>query len=152
MVRWKNNSYKHTHRRFTLEPMAVCTDAATPDFLNEEWVKGNEIHKHLCVVYGGDAMDRVNVYKWICFFNGGRMEWSGQPSDAVNEETVFIVQALMAEDWRFTLTDLYHEIATRYSYVKVGWTSIRNILQNEHGMCKVSARWVLHQLTEEHRA
>ncbi len=78
-------------------------------------------------------MNRANVYKWIQFFNHGRMvvhneERSSQSSDLVIEETVSIVRALMAEDRRFTVTDLYHEIATRYSYVKVGRTSIRNIL------------------------
>ncbi len=105
-------------------------------FLNAQEVKGNEIHKHLCVVYGGDTMNRANVYKWIRYFNGGKMEEhdkerSRQPSDLVNEETVSIVCALMAEDRHFTLTDLYHEIATWYSYVKVGQMSIYNILQNE---------------------
>ncbi len=57
----------------------------------------------------------------------------------------------MAKDRCFTLTDLYHKIATWYPYIKVGRTSI-NILWNELGMCKVSARWVPHQLIEEQRA
>ncbi len=58
----------------------------------------------------------------------------------------------MTEYWRFTLTDLYHEIATWYSYVKVGQTSIFNILQNELGMRKGSERWVPCWLAEEHHA
>ncbi len=43
-------------------------------FLNVEGVKGNKIHEHLRGVYGGDAMNKANVYKWIRFFNGGRIE------------------------------------------------------------------------------
>ncbi len=87
----------------------------------------------LCVVYGGDAKNRANVYKWIRFSNGGRTEvhdeeQSSRLSDLVNEETVSTVRTLMAEKRGFTLTDLYHEIATRYSYVKVGQTSIHNVL------------------------
>ncbi len=64
-------------------------------------------------------MNRANTYKWIQFFNGGRTEvpeeeQSGQRTDSANEETVSIVSTLMAEDRCFTLTHLYHEIATRY--------------------------------------
>ncbi len=28
--------YKQTHRRFTLEPMAVCTDTAAPNFFRSK--------------------------------------------------------------------------------------------------------------------
>ncbi len=97
-----------------------CEQRVVIKFLNAEGVKGNEIHEHLCVVCGGDAMNRANVYKWKRVFNGGRTEvhneeQSGRPSDSFNIETVSIVRNLMVEDQHFTLTDLYHEIATRYS-------------------------------------
>ncbi len=47
-------------------------------FLNVEEVKWNEIHKCLCLVYGGDALNRVDVYKWTQFFNSGSMEIHGK--------------------------------------------------------------------------
>ncbi len=51
-----------------------CEQRVVIKFLNAEGVKGNKIHECSCVVYGGDAMNRANVYKWIRFFNSGRME------------------------------------------------------------------------------
>ncbi len=105
--------------------MSLVWTTSRNKFLTAEGVKGNEIHKHLCVVYGGNAMNRANVYKWIQFFKGGRTEvhneeWNGQPPESVNKETVSIVCTLMVEDRRSTLTDLYREVATRYSYIKFG--------------------------------
>jgi len=59
---------------------------------------------------------------------------SGRPSDAVNEETVVIVRYLLENDRRLKIADIHHEIATEYPYVKVSWSSIRNILKNELNM------------------
>ncbi len=44
-----------------------CEQRAVIKFLNAAGVKGKEIHKCLCVVYGADTM-RANMYKWKWFF------------------------------------------------------------------------------------
>ncbi len=54
--------------------MSKCEQRAVIKFLNAEGIKGNKIREHLCVVFGGDAMNRANMYKWLWFFNSGRTQ------------------------------------------------------------------------------
>ncbi len=132
-----------------------CEHCAIICFLNAEGISRNETHKRLCDVYGEEnTMNRLTMYKWIRMFNEGRTtlhdkERSGHPADAVSDETVAIVGALLEDDHRLTVSDLFNKIAAQYPYVEVSRKSVYRILKEKLGMKKVCARWVLRQLTDE---
>ncbi len=61
-------------------------------------------------------------YYWVehfakCRTNSHNSEWSSWPSDPLNDETINILWALLAEDRRYTLDDMRYKIATEHPYV-----------------------------------
>ena len=134
-----------------------CEVRAVIKFLSKEGIGGAEIHSRLCAVYGkNNVMQLRNVYRWVQMFTAGRTSThdnarDGRPSTAVNDETVNIVRALLAEDRRYTITDMHHKIATEYPFVSCSRFSIHGILTELLEMTKVCARWVPRQLTSDHK-
>ncbi len=134
-----------------------CEVRSVIKFLYKEGVKGREIYRRLCRVYGeNNVMSLRAVYQWIDMFRNGREEVhdeqrEGRPSEAVNEETVNIIRTLLEENRRYTVSDLHQKMATQYAYVDCSRTSIYRILSEELEMTKVCARWVPRALTEAHR-
>ncbi len=84
--------------------MSKCEHRAIIRFLNAEGISGNEIHKRLCDVYGGRNYDEPSKrVQMDSLFNEGRTtlhdeQRSGRPADAVNDETVAIVSALLEDN------------------------------------------------------
>ncbi len=122
-----------------------CEHRAIIRFLNAEGISGNKIHKRLCYVYREEnTMNRPNVYKWICLSNEGRTtlhdeETLGHPANAVNDETVTIVGALLEDDCRLTFSDLFNAIAAQYPFVEVSCKSVHRILKEKLRMKKLCA-------------
>ena len=78
--------------------------------LNARNVLPSEIHRHICQLFGDNAMSDATVRKWVRMFNEGRENVhdearSGRPS-LVNDVLVRKVKERVRDDRRFTFSDL----------------------------------------------
>jgi len=113
-------------------------------------VKAAEIRQALEEACGDSAMALRTVQKWVQRFQSGDgsiedATSSGRPPSACVEESVNKVRDLMANDRRWTCT----EIAENLDLSK---SSVHRILTDHLGMRKLSARWVPHNLTSDQKA
>ncbi len=121
-------------------------------------------------VVGGIRPKRVSQW-WrrltltlFCAFRGqsrrnvlvnSRKVWSccltmPDPLDSANNETIVIIQTLLSDNRRLSVTNIFKEIAAHYSYMNVNQISVYHILRNELDATKVSTQWVPQLLTDEH--
>ncbi|MCU7903101.1 MAG: helix-turn-helix domain-containing protein [Candidatus Thiodiazotropha sp. (ex Lucinoma aequizonata)] len=98
------------------------------------------IHEDMVSTLGDDAPSFATVKRWAAEFKRGRESLeddprSGRPSTATTQENVDRVHDMIMDDRRLT---------TRYiaSVVDISRERVENILTNELGMKKVSARRV----------
>jgi len=68
---------------------------------------GNEIREMLVQIYGGNAMKKTVVYKWVKRFSEGKEsvtdeERSGRPATSRTEENIANVRQIMRENRRLT--------------------------------------------------
>lgn len=107
-----------------------------------------EILDILREAYGEEAMGRDFVYRWRRKFQQGMRSVedrprSGRPS-VITEKAVDTVRAIVCEDRRVTI----EQIAERMDISK---STVHLIIRERLQLSKLSARWVPHQLSEEHR-
>jgi len=93
----------------TIEGAADCEIRSAIRFLNARNVLPSEIHRHICQVYGDNAMSDGMVRKWVRMFNEGRGNVhdearSGRPS-LVNDDLVRKVNDRVSDVRRFTISD-----------------------------------------------
>jgi hypothetical protein len=80
-------------------------------FLNAKNICPTEIHCQFVEVYGEGVMNKGNVRKWCCLFNGGGMDvhnevQSGRLS-GISEDLKDRVDAHILENRRFIIDELY---------------------------------------------
>jgi len=108
-----------------------------------------EIHNALHEVCGYSVVDRSTVSQWASRFREGRVSFqddlrSGRPVTATDDTSVVIVSTLLEEDRRKSCEETAHE-ANRST------ASVFRIVTQTLQMRKVVAKWVPHQLSEEHK-
>ena len=94
----------------TIEGAADCEIPSVIRFLNAKNVLPSEIHRHICLTHGDNAMSDGMVRKWVRMFNEGRENVhdkarSGHPS-LVNDDLVRKVNERVRDDRRFTISKL----------------------------------------------
>ena len=118
-------------------------------FLWAEGVLGAKIHLRICAQYGDKVLSRRIVYDWIEMFENGCMsvteaEHSGRPATATNTRNEERALELIHENRRITV----QEVSGR---LKVSVGSAYSLIHNSLKFCKVCARWVPKELTEERK-
>ncbi len=93
-------------------------------------------------------MSLCHIYEWIECFNAGWSEThyeqqTGRLRDSINDETIACMHIVLAEDCRFTISDIHWEMWKWY-LKQTSHTTIFRILTEELEMRKVSARWLQH--------
>jgi len=118
-------------------------------FLWSEGVTGAEIHRRLSAQYGDSALPRRSVYEWIKRFQYGQTsvkdeERAGRPSTSITDSNVEDAHAMILENRRVTIDELAN-------HFEISHGSAYDIIHNRLGFCKVCARWVPKELTEEQK-
>jgi histone-lysine N-methyltransferase SETMAR len=95
-------------------------------------------------------MSQRAVYDWYNRFKNGRSgieddSRSGRPKEARSDSNVELIEGLLDIDRRWTCEEMAELSGIPSS-------SIHRILTQDLGLRKVTARWVPHHLTEEHKA
>lgn len=125
--------------------MENIENRAVIKFLFLKGLKGQEIFEEMTSVLGGSAPSYATVKNWVAAFKRGRMDIkdehrSGRPKSVTTPETVAKIHDLVLKDRRLKLS----EIA---SAVNISKERVSNIVTQELGMKKLSARWVPRLLT-----
>ena len=108
-------------------------------FLWKRGVKAVDISKQLSEVFGDSALKEKAVYKWVDRFNNGQETVDddprpGRPSTSLTKQNIEAVEQAVMADRRVTV----HEIS---NHVGISYGSAHEILTDELGMSKLSARW-----------
>lgn len=116
-------------------------------FLRGKTIK--ETEERLQKYYGESAPSHGMIHKWFTEFRYGRTdtndaERSGRPKEVTTEEMVNKIHDIVLADRRVKLREIAE--MTGISMERVG-----NILHQELGMRKLSARWVPHLLTVDQK-
>jgi histone-lysine N-methyltransferase SETMAR len=101
-------------------------------------------------VCGDSVVDRIAVSQWASLFREGRVSIqddprSGRPITATDETSVVIVSTLLEEDRRKSCEEIAHE-------ANMSTASVFRIVTQTLRKRKVTAKLVLHQLSEEQKA
>lgn len=95
-----------------------------------------------------------SIRHWVQLFKNGRVnvhddERPGRPADARSTETLTALLYHLEQDRRLTIAELQRRLADNNA-PDVSRSTICRLLR-EAGFCKVCARWVPRDLTEEHK-
>jgi len=132
--------------------LAVCTkeeQRAVIRFLCSEGVPGAEIHRRLSTQYGDSALPRRSVYEWIEKFKSGQTnvtheEGAGRPSTSTTDEKIQQAREMVLANRRVAIDDVACSL-------QISHGSAYQIIHDELGFHKISARWVPRELTAEHK-
>ena len=118
-------------------------------YLQEKGLTTKEIHADMVSTLGDDAPALSTVKKWAAEFKRGRESLeddprSGRPSTATTQENIDRIHQMVMNDRRLTITHMANVIS-------ISSERVENILHNELGMSKVSARWVPRLLTPDQK-
>ncbi|XP_023720754.1 uncharacterized protein LOC111871710 [Cryptotermes secundus] len=128
---------------------ADCEVRSVIRFLNAKSIAPIEIHRQLCRVYGPNVMSKQMVHRWCRQFSAGRQivhdeKCSGWPS-IITDNLVELVWERIMENRRVTIAELS-------SHVPQISCSLLHEIVTEHLLFRIlCARWVLKQLTPEHK-
>jgi histone-lysine N-methyltransferase SETMAR len=118
-------------------------------FLSTKNIRPTKIRCQLVEVYGEGVMNKGNVCKWCCLFNGGRADVHNEAQSGrlsvITEDLKGRVDAHVCESGRFTIDEL-HEV---FPYVSQSFLYETVIVQLQYR--KICARWVPRMLTDEHK-
>ena len=131
-------------------PLAQCTSqeqCAVIRFLWSEGTSEAEVHRRLLAQYGNFALPKRTVYEWIERFKSGRTsvkhaEGARRPSTTTTDEKTWQEMILM---------DRHIAIDGMARSAQISHGSAHQIIHENLGFCKVSAKWVPRQLTIEHK-
>jgi [histone H3]-lysine36 N-dimethyltransferase SETMAR len=109
-------------------------------FLWKEGTKAADISRRLGVVFGDIALKETAVKKWVTRFKDGQETVEddprpGRPCTAVTRQSIEAVEKAVMADRRVTVREISNDVG-----ISIG--SAHEILSNELGMSKLSARWV----------
>ena len=109
-------------------------------YLQKKGLTTKEIHTDMVSTLGDDASALSTVKKWAAEFKKGRESFednprSGRSSTATTQENIDRIHQMVINERRLTISHLADV----------------NILHNELGMSKVSARWVPRLLTPDQK-
>ena len=118
-------------------------------YLHKKGLTPKDIHADMVATLGDTAPSYATVKRWAALFKMGRESLEdddrcGRPLTATTEENISHVHRIVMGDRRVTV----NEIATS---VGISRERVENILHNELGMSKVSARWVPRLLTPDQK-
>ena len=117
-------------------------------YLQKKGLTTKEIHADMVSTLMDDAPALSTVKKWAAEFK--RRESleddprSGRPSTATTQENIDRIHQMVMNDRRLTISHLANVIS-------ISRERVENILHNEPGMSKVSARWVPRILTPDQK-
>ena len=105
----------------------------------------SQIHEDMTATLGDSCVSYGIVKRWCREFKCGRTSCEdehggGPPITVTTPENINKVHDIVLQDRRITIRDIVEE--TGFSY-----HSVRNILEKELGMKKLTARWVPRMLT-----
>ena len=118
-------------------------------YLHKKGLTPKDIHADMVATLGDTAPSYATVKRWAALFKMGRESLEdddrcGRPLTATTEENISHVHRIVMGDRRVTV----NQIATS---VGISRERVENILHNELGMSKVSARWVPRLLTPDQK-
>ena len=118
-------------------------------YLQRKGLSPKDIHADMVATLGDGAPALSTVQKWAAEFKRGRESLEddprpGRPVTATTQENVDHVHHMVMDDRRITV----NQVA---SSVGISRERVENILHNELGMSKVSARWVPRLLTPDQK-
>ncbi|GBP61645.1 Histone-lysine N-methyltransferase SETMAR [Eumeta japonica] len=104
---------------------------------------------HFQNAFGRKAARVSTVKRWYAEFDRGHVSLHDEisevrPSTAITEENDATVRHLIEENWHIT----YEEIRGR---LEIGMSQIQKILHQYLKVPKLCCRWILHELTLEHK-
>jgi len=116
-------------------------------FLVKHGKSGNEIREMLVQVYGGNAMKKRAVYKWVKRFSEGRESVtdearSERPATSRTEENVTKIHQIVRENRRLTVRSIAEQ-------VNIDRETVRKILTEDLRHEEGCAKMVPKELTEE---
>jgi len=108
---------------------------------------GNEALEMLRQAYGGETLSRAAVFRWWRHFKDGNTRVidkarSGRPSTAVTDVSIAKAAELLKNDQRLTLRKISASL-------NISFKRTQHIVTEILQMCRVCARWVPRNLTEE---
>uniref|UniRef100_A0A3Q0T381 Mos1 transposase HTH domain-containing protein n=1 Tax=Amphilophus citrinellus TaxID=61819 RepID=A0A3Q0T381_AMPCI len=108
-----------------------------------------DIHADMVATLGDDAPALSTVQKWAAEFKRGRESLeddprSGRPVTATTRENIDRVHHMVMDDSRLTVNQIANAVG-------ISRERVENILHNELGMSKISARWVPRLLTPDQK-
>lgn len=118
-------------------------------YLHKKGLTPLQIHEDMQETLGTSAPSYAMVKKWAAEFKRGRESIkddprSGRPVTATNQETVEKICDMIMEDRRLKVREVAESVGISYERAQ-------NIIVNELGFSKVSARWVPRLLSAEHK-
>ena len=132
---------------FRIETLLLLTMSKPADqqrsiifFLWKQGIATADIVKQLSDVFGDIALKKRAVYNWVDKFRNGQMTVEddprpGRPSTSLTKQNIEAVEQAVMDDRRVTVREISDHVAISYG-------SAHEILTNELGMSKLSARWV----------
>ena len=108
-----------------------------------------EIHSSLMEVCGVETVDRSTISRWAERFREGRLciendPKSGRPRTSTDDQSVERVLQILEEDRRMTCEEIAH-------CAGISRASAYRILTERLHKCRIAARWVPHDLSEEQK-
>lgn len=108
-----------------------------------------EVHDDMVETLGAEAPSYSTVKKWAAEFKRGRESLeddprSGRPATVTTEESIDKIHDMILADRRITERQIAFELT-------ISQERVHNIIHDELGMNKVSARWVPRLLTPDHK-
>jgi len=118
-------------------------------FLWSEGVKPSEIYRRMKVQYGDSCLSQGRVYEWVERFQNGRQNVtdenrSGRPVDVATETVKQQIEQRIRDYRQVTIDEIAVELNMSHS-------SGYNIVHDDLGYRKVCSRWVLRQLSDDHK-
>jgi len=108
-----------------------------------------EIHSSLMEVCGVETVDRSTISRWGQRFREGRLSIendpkSGRPRTSTDDQSVERALQIPEEDRRMTCKEIAHAAG-------ISRASAYRILTERLHKCRIAARWVPHDLSEEQK-
>lgn len=118
-------------------------------YLGLKGLTPKEVHEDMVATVGSEAPSYSTVKKWSAEFKRGRESLeddhrSGRPVTATTEESIEKIHQMILADRRVTERQIAFELT-------ISQERVHNIIRDELGMSKVSARWVPKLLTPDHK-
>ena len=118
-------------------------------YLQKKGLTPKQIHEDMQETLGTSAASYAMIKKWVAEFKRGRESIeddprNGRPATSTSQENVNKICDMIIEDRRLKIREIAETVGISYERTQ-------NIIVNELGFSKVSARWVPRLLSVEHK-